>query len=287
MRNLSNIPKILYKTVVSFVSNEGIELSGYIAYNILLSLFPFMIFLAALTRLLDHSGNLLNATSLLYRFAPDELLKIMQPIIDDVLKTNQDGGIVTLGIITAVWASSTGIEALRVGLNRAYQLGEHRSLIHRRLQSVAMVVLASLTMMVLSLAIVIGPLLIELAKRVVTLGNAYDLAWNVTRYLLAFVTVVASLAVFYRYLPDHKTYPDYRSSLPGALFATVLWLLLATAFSVYLTSRGSNYSLTYGSLAGAIILILFFHLSAMIVFLGGELNAMLMKDAHGIVQHTA
>ncbi len=282
-----NLFQLLSDTVTSFLKNDGLEISGYIAYNILLSLFPFMIFLAAATRLLDTGGNILNPTDLLYRFAPAQLLDIMQPILDDILKAHQDGGVITLGIATALWASSTGIESLRVGLNRAFELPESRSLVNRRLQSIVMVLLATLTMIVMSLAIVAGPVIIDFAKNYVALDRTYELLWHVTRYSLAFITVVASFAVFYRYLPNHPHPLAWKNAISGAFFATIVWLVVATAFSYYLGSSGKSYSLTYGSLASAIILMLFFHISAAIVLLGGELNAMRLKDRDGHVQNRA
>lgn len=281
------LPRLLVETVKSFIANEGLEIAGYIAYNILLSVFPFMIFLAAATRLLDANGDLLSATDLLYRFAPDELLEIMQPILDDILKAHQDSSIVTLGIATALWASSSGIESLRTGLNRAFQLPERRSFIHRRAQSIVMVLLATLTMIVMSLAIIAGPLVIDYAGRIFAFDELYKLLWHITRYALAFAMIVGAFTVFYRYLPNHPRRLSWRNAATGALFATILWLIVATGFSYYLGTSGESYSVTYGSLAAAIILMLFFHISAAIVLLGGELNAARLKDAEGNVAHPA
>ncbi len=276
--------KLGVKSLISFQKNDGLEIGGYIAYNILLSLFPFMIFLAALTHALDASGNVLNPTNWLYRFAPDELLQIMQPVLDDILKAHQNSGIITLGIAIALWASSTGIESMRVGLNRAYAVPETRSFAKRRAQSIGMVFVASLTMIVMSLAIVIGPLLIELANAHVPMSGLYNWVWNITRYLLAFTMVVCAFVVFYRYLPNHARKLPWKHALPGAFCATLAWLAVATGFSFYLSTRGQGYSVTYGSLAGAIILMLFFHISAMIVLYGGELNAQLARPPfnHGV-----
>ena len=123
------------------MQDEGLELSGYIAFTAFFSLFPFVIFLAALAGFLGDRETADEFIAAMFDFMPDDVAGTLAPAVREVIGSRQ-GGLLTVGILTTLWFASNGIEALRTGLNRAYGVSEQRPMWWLRLQSVAFVIAA-------------------------------------------------------------------------------------------------------------------------------------------------
>ena len=138
------------------MKDEGLELSGYIAFTAFFSLFPFVIFLAALAGFLGDRQTADDLVAAMFGFMPDDVAGTLAPAVREVIGARQ-GGLLTVGILTTLWFASNGIEALRTGLNRAYGVNEERAMWWLRLQSIAFVVAGGLIIFFLSLAVILGP----------------------------------------------------------------------------------------------------------------------------------
>jgi YihY family inner membrane protein len=137
--------------------DEGLELSGYIAFTAFLSLFPFLIFLAALAGFLGDRETADEFIDAMFEFMPADVAQTLAPAVREVIGARQ-GGLLTFGILATLWFASNGFEALRTGLNRAYSVAEKRAIWWLRLQSIAFVVVGGLIILFLSLAVILGPL---------------------------------------------------------------------------------------------------------------------------------
>ena len=251
------------------MEDEGLELSGYIAFTAFIALFPFLIFLAALAGFLGDRESADAFIRAMFEFMPNDVAETMAPAIRDVIESRR-GGLLTFGIVTTLWVSSSGIEALRAGLNRAYGVREERPIWWLRLQSLGFVILGALIIFFLSLAVILGPVVWGLIRPVADAEAETRLVWVVARYALAVVLLWGALMLLHHWLPNTKQ--QFRRILPGVCATVALWLAGATLFSIYVGNL-ADYTVIYGSLGGVAITLVFFYITAVIFIFGAELNA--------------
>ena len=265
------VARLLGDTGLCLLRHEGFELSGYIAFTAILALFPFLIFLTALAGFLGDAESADRIIATLFDLAPAAVVQVLAPILREVL-TQQHGGLLTVSILFALWTASSGVEALRTLLNRCYEVTETRSFWQTRPLSVVIVVGGASLSLVLSIGLVLGPILWRVVTSYVPVSGAWFLPWVVLRYGLAAILVSGGLVALHRMLPNCRQ--PMRRVWPGAATTALLWLAAAASFSVYVDNFAS-YSVTYGSLGGAIMVLMFFYVSAVIFAFGAELNAAL------------
>jgi len=263
----------VWPALVSLSNRGGFELAGHMAFTALLSLFPFLIFLAALAGFLGDPTSADDFVDLMFDFLPQDVTLVLAPAVREVL-TNRQGGLLTFGLIGSLWAASSGIEALRTALNQAYEIVEPRPIWQLRLQSIAIVFLAVFAIMGLSVTVILGPVLWDMLELFVPVPSAYRVIWAVVRYTVGAVIVTGIVLLLHRWLPRPRQ--RWRDIVPGALATTVLWLIVASAFSIYIGTLG-NYSATYGSLGGIVITLMFLYVSSLVFIFGAELNAVLRR----------
>ena len=262
--------KIPYRAAWRLVmQDEGLELSGYIAFTAFFSLFPFVIFLAALAGFLGDRETADDFIAAMFGFMPDDVAGTLAPAVREVIGARQ-GGLLTIGILTTLWFASNGIEALRAGLNRAYGVSEQRAMWWLRLQSIAFVVAGGLIVFFLSLAVILGPLIWRVLGPVVDDFLGTELVFFTVRYLVAVLLLWGALMLLHRWLPNTKQ--AYLRVLPGVCATAVLWLAGASLFSWYI-GHLADYSAFYGSLGGVAITLMFFYITAIIFIFGAEVNA--------------
>jgi membrane protein len=251
------------------MQDEGLELSGYIAFTAFFSLFPFLIFLAALAGFLGDRETADEFIATMFEFMPPDVAETLAPAVREVVGARQ-GGLLTVGIVTTLWFASNGIEALRTGLNRAYGVSEERPMWWLRLQSVAFVIAGGLIIFFLSLAVILGPLIWRVLGPTIDDLLGTELVFITVRYVVAVLLLWAALMLLHRWLPNTKQ--AYRRVLPGVCATAILWLAGASLFSWYIGNL-TDYSAFYGSLGGVAITLMFFYISAIIFIFGAEINA--------------
>jgi membrane protein len=249
--------------------DEGLELSGYIAFTAFLSLFPFLIFLAALAGFLGDRATADGFIEAMFDFMPDDVAETLAPAVREVVGARQ-GGLLTFGILATLWFASNGFEALRSGLNRAYGVTEQRPIWWLRLQSIAFVISGGLIILFLSLVVILGPLVWKALGPTVHQVLETELVFGTARYVFAAVLLFGALVMLHRWLPN--TRQAFARILLGVGASTVLWLLGAGLFAWYV-GHLADYSLYYGSLGGVAITLMFFYVSAIIFIFGAEINA--------------
>jgi len=258
---------------MQLLKHEGFELSGYIAFTAILALFPFLIFLTALAGFIGDAQSADRIIQTVFELAPSDIAQVLAPILRDVL-TQQHGGLMTVSILFALWTASSGVEALRTLLNRCYDVRETRAFWRTRPESVVIVIAGASLALVLSVGLVLGPVIWKFVTEYLPVGDAWFLPWVVVRYSLAAVLVAVCLIGLHRMLPN--CHQPMRRVWPGAATTALLWLTTAALFSVYVDNFAS-YSVTYGSLGGVIMTLMFFYISAIIFAFGAELNAGLAR----------
>lgn len=258
----------------AMVNTLELELAGHIAYTGLLSIFPFLIFLASLAGFLGNYVDALASVDAAFDLLPADVAKTLKPVINEVLRS-QDGGLLTLGLLGALWVASNAFDALRIALNTAYEFDEPRPWWQMKLGSIGAVVIGGIVFLALSVLIILGPVIWKAILWISPLSQDDRWAYSLLRYSIASLMLFMGVMALHRWLPGHRM--RFRSLLPGAFATTVLWLASASLFSLYVTNLG-NYSATYGSLGGVIITLLFFYISAVLFIFGAELNAALLRQ---------
>jgi membrane protein len=262
--------RITYDAFQAFLQDDGWAIASHIALSILMSLFPFLIFVTALAGFLYGSEELAEQVAdLLLEAWPHEVAGPISQEVVNVL-TSAHGGVVTFGAILALYFSASGIESLRIGLNRAYDETEIRPWWVLRLESIGYVLVGGVALSTLAFVIVLAPLIFRAV--VVYLPDLAGIERKVTVIRFGFATAVLVLSLFV----VHKWLPSGRRRLseiaPGIVVTLVLWLVSGYAFGRYLSEFSGAYVRTYAGLASAMVALVFLYWSAGIFVYGGELN---------------
>ncbi len=257
-----------------FLRDDGFVLAGHLAFMGLLSLFPFLIFLVALAGFVGQTEIGTQMVAFLLENLPESVAGTLeQPIIEVMQDTR--GGLLTVGIIGALWTASNGLESLRTALNRAYDVPRRPPYLRRRAESIVLVMIASLIIMTGMASLVFGGILWDYARDYAGLDRDFRLPWRLARWSLSAGLLFAAIVALYRILPARRL--RWRWVLPGAVVALALWLSAGSLFSVYLR-HFNQYALTYGSLGGVVIAMVFFYILGIIFIFGAEVNAAIARS---------
>ena len=184
-----------------------------------------------------------------------------------------------IGVVGALWAASGATASIIKAVNRAEDLEESRPFWKVRLLALALVMLTGLVSAILFLLIIFGGPIGEAVAKRADLGSEFTVLWDILRWPIAFAGILAFFAIVY-WLAPNRSPRNWKWLTPGSILGAVLWLALSGLFALY-TSFSSSYDRTYGSLAGAIILLLWLNYSAVALLMGAELNAELDRRASG------
>jgi membrane protein len=258
-----------------FNSADGWAIASHIALSILLALFPFLILVTSLAASLFGSTALADEVAqLLLDTWPDEVAAPIAREIRVVLTTTR-ADLLTISVALAIFFASSGIESLRIGLNRAYGMVEQRSWFLLRLESIGYVIIGAIALLAMALLIVLGPLLFTAASRLVPALLPFE--WNITiaRYAVATAALILALIVAHKWLAAGRR--TLREIAPGILATLMLWLVGGMVFGRYLAEFPSVYVSYYAGLASGMIALVFLYLTASIFVFGGELNAAIVR----------
>ena len=249
-------------------SDDAFGLAGNVAFRALLAIFPFLIFTSSMTAFIGDRSMADELIAFLIAIVPPPLV---EPIVSEVeqVMTVQRGGVLSIGILLTIWFAVGGVDGVRVGLNRAYGIHETRSTVALYGLQTAMVVLASLALVLVGYLLVLAPRAGSWLHTLLPGFEPASVTVGLIRYPAAAVILIAALFAAHVFLPARRT--KFSSIWPGVLFTVSAWVLLAAAFSFYLRSFG-NYASYYAGLAGIIAALYFMYLAALVLIFGGELN---------------
>ena len=265
---------VVFDAIGGFLMDDGWPIASHIALSMLTSLFPFFIFVTALAGFLGTSELAGEATKLIFEAWPQVVAGPIAGEVQSVL-TQPRGGLLTIGGVLALYFSSSGVEALRTGLNRAYDALEHRSWWLLRLQSILFMMVASFGLLALAFFVVLGPLIWAQALAFAPqLAPLHQLVTAVRLGVAAFVLCV-TLLVAHLWLPAVKL--RIVDVAPGVILTFVGSVGFGELFGLYLNEFARNYVTTYAGLASVMITLVFLYSVAAIFVFGGELNAAILR----------
>ena len=261
------------RSLSSFKKDDCAGLAQQVAYSSLLAFFPAMAFLVGTLGLLNLFDDLKR---LLDPIAPNGVIDFITG-----LQRDSRGGTPAvaflIGLFAAVWAASGAMTAVIKAMNKAHELQEARPFWKVRAIAVLLVVLSGITTAGIFLLIVVGGALGNAIAKKAGLHGAFDWAWGIARWPVAFCAILLFFGLVY-YVAPNKEERSWKWITPGAVVGGLLWLLLSGLFALYVTFAG-NYSRTYGALASGVILLLWLNYSALALLFGAELNAELDRQA--------
>lgn len=256
------------RTVKEISADNVLGLAAQLAYYFLLALVPAIGFLIALTTFFPD-GLIDQMMAAAARVMPAEMLALLQDQMAS-LRSRDQGGLLSAGLLMALWSSSAAMVSASDALNRAYDIEEARPWWRVRLNAMAMTIALAVFVLLAFTLVVAGPEIAGALAQRLGLGAVFTTMWNIVQWPVAFALVVAAVGLINYLGPDAEQ--DWVWITPGAVLATVLWLLASLGFRVYVTHFG-DYNATYGSLGGVIAVMLWFYLTGLAILIGAELNA--------------
>ncbi|MDX8533812.1 YihY/virulence factor BrkB family protein [Mesorhizobium sp. VK25A] len=273
LRNIVALKRVLYDAIGHFNTDDGWAMASHLAITSLMALFPFLIFATTLASFLGARAFADTAVHLVFDTWPEQIAKPIAHEVQNVLTVRRTD-LLTYGVLLAAYFASNGIEALRTSLNRAYRVTETRGIIHRRVQSIIFVLIATACFLAISVLLVFAPLLARLAEAHLEWIKPYMGTITIWRYVIASTVIVIGLFSVHIWLPAGKR--RFVSIIPGIVFTLIAWLVGSTIFATYL-DHFSSYVTTYAGLASIMIAVVFLYIISAIFILGGELNASISR----------
>jgi membrane protein len=250
-------------------------LAAGVAFFALLALVPALVALVSLYGLIADPDEVERQVTNALAAAPSEVRNLVQAQLTSITEdTSRSAGVLALvlGVAVALWSASSGMSHLVEAVNAAYDEEETRGFVKKRAISLGLTIGAIVFLVVAFTVIALLPALLAETG----LGSGARAAIGVVRWVLLIPAMIVGLAVLYRYAPDRDE-PRWSWASPGAIVATVVWIVASLLFSLYSANFGS-FNETYGSLAAVVVMMLWLWITALAVILGAELNAELERQ---------
>ena len=262
----------LFRGIVNKINEDDVfALASQLAYYLVLSFFPFMLFLMTLA-----GFSKLNSREILVGLdvmLPKSVLELTQSTIREIFDT-QYTGLLWVSILLMMWTSSSAFRAVIKSVNKAYGFNENRSFI--KLSIISMLGIFGLAMIIiLALGmLVFGNVIGEYIKNYHSLYKLLIILWNIFRYVFIIVVMIFIFVVIYKLAPAKRL--TWKEVIPGAVFSTLGWVVVSFGFSFYIDNF-NNYSRFYGSLGAVFILMTWLFIISIIFILGVEINFVIEK----------
>ena len=260
---------LMTRTIKEFVSDDGFGLAAELAYYFFFSLFPAVLVGIALASFFPLENLLGRTVSMLGGALPGDVITIIQDQIRKISEGNH-GGILTFGLVLAIWSSSAGMMGLIDALNRAYDIEESRPWWKVRLLAVGLTLILATCAVVAFALVLVGPTVADYVARVTGLGPVFAWTWKILHWPVVCALVASAAMIVYYFAPDAEQ--EWVWVTPGSVVATGLWLLVSLGFKYYVVNCGA-YTETYGAIGGVMVQLLWFYLAGLVMLLGAELNA--------------
>jgi membrane protein len=275
-KQLIDYGKRLYtETKEDDISGAAAELS----YRFFLALFPLLLFIAALGGFAADLFDVRNPTdelmNLIGNSLPADAASVLRGQLENVVES-RNSALLSVSILGAIWSASAGVGTVMKTMNRAYEVKETRKIWERYLLAVGITILGGL--------FTVGSLVLLFAGQVAGTGLARDIGFEdetasifiIVRWPIAVVLLTVATAFMYWAAPNVKL--PFKWITPGSVLFIAAWLAMSYLFTLYVSNFGS-YNATYGTLGGIVVLMVWFYLTAYLLLLGAELNALLAQEA--------
>lgn len=271
--------RILKDAYLKLDRDDGWALASHIALSTLTSLFPFLIFLTALAGFFGKKEIAEAATKILFEAWPERVAGTISNEIKYVL-TQPSAGRLTFGAVFAIYFSSTGVESLRIALNRAYDATENRPWWLLRLKAILFVFVGASALLVIAFLLVLAPLIKAIMEQYApTLVRELSPLYAPVRYGVTTLVVGSAALAAHVFLPAAR--PRLKKIAPGLCLTLLVSIAFGAGFGAYLAEFAISYVSTYAGLASIMIALVFLHSLSLIFIFGAELNQIISAPPAG------
>ena len=260
--------QLIRRTVSETIKDDVMGMAGQLAYFFVLALFPALIFFVSLVAYMPGDMSRALVVSL-QPLLPAPVLAIVQDQIAK-LTSAEPQGILTFGLLVAIWSSSGALIAIISTLNRAYDINEGRAWWKVRLIAIGLTFALAIVVILALGLLILGPMIAAKIGAAFGFGPVFVTAWNIARWPVIFLLVSFGIALIYYHAPDAEQ--DWIWITPGSILATLLWIAASLGLQLYLKMAGS-FTETYGALGGAMVVLLWLYVTGIAILVGGEMNA--------------
>jgi membrane protein len=267
---------VLRKTVREFGDDHCTDLAAALTYYAVLALFPAAIALISLLGVVGQGQSSVdNIIEVLQPLVSSSTLDTIQPALESIATSQRAGLGLVIGVLGALWSASGYVGAFGRAMNTVYEIDEGRPFWKLRPVTLLVTLVAILLVaVVLVMLVVSGPLASSIGS-VIGVSDQAVTVWNIVKWPVIVVFVVVIVAILYYATPNVKQ-PRFRWLSIGAVVAILVWILASVAFGFYVATFGS-YNKTYGSLAGAVVGLLWLWITNLALLFGAELDSELER----------
>ena len=261
---------VLKRTAKEFSDDDMSTYAAALAYRALFSIFPFVLFLMAVLGFLHLPDffDWLRAQAAMV--LPPVALEQVNPVIDQLQQSQ--GGLLSFGILLALWTASIGVRSLMNAMNKAYDVKEGRPSWKLFILSVLYTIGIAVMLLLAAGFMTLGPQVMTWLASQIGLEQVLVVLWSWLRWPVAILLLMLAVALIYYVTPDVEQ--EFRFITPGSAVAVIVWLAASVGFGIYVQNF-ADYNATYGSIGAIIVLLLYFYITAAVLLLGAELNAVI------------
>lgn len=268
---------VILLAIRNYVLHQSANQAGSMAFSSVLAMFPLLLLISAGAAYVGQPGDAAALALRVMDYAPPVVRDALQPVIDQVL-AHRNQALLTIGLVVTLWTASSGMQAVRTALNRAYGIGRGMSFWKARIKVTLFTVVVGGGVLVTFSSVIVMPYVWQAIEA--NVGHGRESLWlqNGVRYGVAFGALTVLYALMYGWLPDIPQ--RLRTVVPGAIVGAALWVGAAATLSYTLRTAG-KLALIYGSFAGVVATLVFLYVGATTIIFGAEVNAVLREKLLG------
>lgn len=264
---------VIVEAVRGYIAHQSANQAGSVAFSSVLAMFPLLILIAATAAFVGRPGDAAALAERIIGYAPPLVRAAVLPAVDQLLRQPSQA-LLAIGVIGTLWTASSGMQAVRTALNKAYNVESGLSFWRARIKVTLFTIVVVLGTLAAFSSVVVMPYAWRLLESTAPAGTDLPRLLDMLRYALAFVVLTALYALMYAWLPDIRQ--KLRSVLPGAVLGAAMWVTAAATLSNALRGA-SKVIMIYGGFAGAVATLVFLYVSAVTLIFGAELNSVLRR----------
>ncbi|WP_093384050.1 YihY/virulence factor BrkB family protein [Variovorax sp. OV329] len=276
--------RVVVLAMRNYVLHQSANQAGSLAFSSVLAMFPLLILASAAAGFIGQPGDAAALAERVMGYAPQVVRDAMEPVIKQVL-AQRNQALLTIGVVVTLWTASSGMQAVRSALNRAYGVRRGLPFWKARIKVTVFTVIVGGGVLLAFSSVVVMPYVWQILEDNVQPGpRTLPMLLGSVRYGVAFLTLAVLYALLYGWLPDMRQ--RFLTVLPGALIGATLWVAAAATLSYTLRTAG-NLTLIYGSFAGIVATLVFLYISASTLIFGAEINGAIRRAKRGETMATA
>jgi membrane protein len=258
----------LYKEIMEDNVFDG---AAAIAFYLMLAIFPAAIFLIALLPYLPIAHLKEAVYDFLMQVMPENASQLFIGIIENVT-SQQKGGILSFGLVFALWSASSGMGSIMQQLNVTYDVTDSRSYIKFRATAIFLTLISVVLIISAFSLIVLGGVMQGWLISLLGRSEAILIFFVIFRWVIIVLLLLLALACIYYFGPDVEQ--EFKFVTPGSVIGVIVLIGISLLFRFYITNF-SDYDATYGSIGAVIVLILWLYIAGLVILLGSEVNALI------------